>query len=145
MTYTFLDPMRRDYRGRENEPGIDKAIVDGDLQDVDDCDILLANCPTPSHGTSMEIYHHASRGGYVITVCPNPRPSPWLTRWSRHVVPTIEDAIKLLPTVAAEWYSANTEVVIYLAGPINGCTDSQCRDWREAVKLALAAPPADRK
>jgi nucleoside 2-deoxyribosyltransferase len=23
---------------------------------------------------------------------------------------------------------------IYLCGPINGCTDEECKDWREAVK-----------
>ena len=23
---------------------------------------------------------------------------------------------------------------VYLCGPINGCTDSECRDWREYVK-----------
>lgn len=27
---------------------------------------------------------------------------------------------------------------VYLCGPINGCTDAQAADWREAVKTALA-------
>lgn len=26
---------------------------------------------------------------------------------------------------------------VYLAGPINGCTDEECRDWREYVKTRL--------
>lgn len=26
---------------------------------------------------------------------------------------------------------------VYLCGPINGCTDQECKDWREAVKARL--------
>jgi nucleoside 2-deoxyribosyltransferase len=25
-------------------------------------------------------------------------------------------------------------LVVYLCGPINGCTDAECKDWREAAK-----------
>lgn len=31
----------------------------------------------------------------------------------------------------------------YLAGPINGCTDAQARDWREAAKLDLIGTTYD--
>ncbi len=27
--------------------------------------------------------------------------------------------------------------VIYLAGPINGCSDSECKDWRNKVKYSV--------
>ena len=49
----FLDPMRRDYRGRENEPGIAQEIVDGDLQDIQESDVLLVAVPKPSIGTTV--------------------------------------------------------------------------------------------
>lgn len=26
---------------------------------------------------------------------------------------------------------------VYLCGPINGCSDSECRDWREQVKASI--------
>ncbi len=26
---------------------------------------------------------------------------------------------------------------VYLSGPISGCTDAECKDWREAVKIRL--------
>lgn len=29
---------------------------------------------------------------------------------------------------------------VYLAGPINGCTDEEARGWREAAKTALGRP-----
>lgn len=28
-------------------------------------------------------------------------------------------------------------MLVYLAGPINGCTDEECKDWREYVKAQL--------
>lgn len=27
---------------------------------------------------------------------------------------------------------------VYLCGPINGCTDDQCKNWREAAKQVLS-------
>ena len=30
-----------------------------------------------------------------------------------------------------------TEITVYLAGPINGCTDKECIEWREKVKQDL--------
>lgn len=33
--------------------------------------------------------------------------------------------------------------VIYLCGPINGCNDAECKDWREFVKLRYGGPTLD--
>src|SRR4030042_2434090 len=33
--------------------------------------------------------------------------------------------------------------IIYLCGPINGCTDEECKDWREFAKLKLLYPVLD--
>lgn len=32
---------------------------------------------------------------------------------------------------------------IYLCGPINGCTDEECKDWREMVKANWAGHSID--
>lgn len=45
-----IDPMRRDYRGRETE--CVNEIVELDKLDVNDCDVMLVNNPKPSVGTS---------------------------------------------------------------------------------------------
>lgn len=75
----WLDPMTRDYRGREMEPGIAAEIVENDKNDIEKCDVLLMNCPTPSVGTSMEILYGFTRGKNVIAVVPADRPpSPWI-------------------------------------------------------------------
>lgn len=50
--FRVLDPMERDYRGKEE--GNDKAIVEGDLADVFASTILLINATRPSWGTGME-------------------------------------------------------------------------------------------
>lgn len=88
MGHVWVDPMRRDYRGREMEPGIAAEIVYGDLEDIDSCDALVMNCPKPSVGTSMEIFYAHQQGKNVVVVVPDDdsQPSPWLVFHSSFVV-----------------------------------------------------------
>ncbi len=89
-----LDPMRRDYRGREVECFIE--IVDLDKRDVIDCDVVLANCPKPSVGTSMEIFFAWQLGKRIICIVPDKtKASPWL-RYHAQLVETMRDAISLV-------------------------------------------------
>lgn len=72
-----LDPMRRDYRGREAANATD--IVLDDLRDMLESDVVLANVSRPSWGTAMEIAI-ASRAGKVVMGFGASEPiSPWLT------------------------------------------------------------------
>lgn len=98
--YDFLDPMRRDYRGRELEPGIAAEIVNGDKEDLRQSDIVLAFCPKPSVGTSMELFLFWSTGGENIIVHPNPNPSPWLIEHSAAIYRTFDEAIQVLQSRA---------------------------------------------
>jgi hypothetical protein len=78
--YLALDPMVRDYRGRENEPGIDKEIVEQDKADIEQSNILLMSCPKPSVGTSMEVYFGRFLHKRIICVLPEGAAvSPWLS------------------------------------------------------------------
>lgn len=84
--HDWLDPMDRDYRGRELEPGIAEEIVELDKQDIGECDVLLMNCPKPSVGTSMEVMYGWLRGKSVICVVPEgSHPSPWLVYHSERI------------------------------------------------------------
>ena len=76
----WLDPMDRDYRGREMEPGIAKLIVEGDKEDIAASDLLLMNHPQPSSGTDMEILLGFQSGKEVNVVIPDDgrAPSPWV-------------------------------------------------------------------
>lgn len=87
MGLDWIDPMSRDYRGREMEPGIAREIVEGDKEDIFYCEILLMNCPRPSVGTSMEIYHGWTKGKHIVCVIPEGHtPSPWLVYHADEIV-----------------------------------------------------------
>jgi hypothetical protein len=81
-----IDPMRRDYRGIEDQSV--GEIVAGDTEDITNCDYLLVNASRPSWGTAMEI-----RMGYaemdkqvVLVVDRQQRVSPWLRYHSQHPI-----------------------------------------------------------
>lgn len=89
--FNCLDPMRRDYRGAEDQSV--ETIVSGDIKDIDDSDIVLAVADAPSWGTAMEIFYANSISVYVVTVCGQSRISPWLSKHSSAIFPTLIAAI----------------------------------------------------
>lgn len=90
MTDT-LDPMRRDYRGREDESVAD--IVNGDLHDIDQCRFVLVNATTPSWGTAMEVFYAHRSGAIVVSWAGDSKVSPWLRFHSAYVTPSLGAAI----------------------------------------------------
>jgi nucleoside 2-deoxyribosyltransferase len=90
-----VDPMRRDFRGREGD--FAEEIVEGDKADIDQCDALLVNYDKPSVGTSMEILYAWQEDKTVVLVCkPGTKLSPWLTYHCSVVVDSFEEAFKIL-------------------------------------------------
>jgi len=92
-----LDPMVRDYRGRELEPGIDAEIVQNDKRDIDDCAALLVYYDKPSVGTSMEVLYAHQLGKRVVLVNASDKPlSPWLTYHCSEIYTSLDSAIAAL-------------------------------------------------
>lgn len=90
-----LDPMRRDYRGKEMD--CVEEIVEGDKVDIDLSTHLLIYFDKPSVGTSMEILYAWERNTPVIVVAPiDVKLSPWLIYHSDKVFNTFKEAIKYL-------------------------------------------------
>lgn len=89
-----LDPMVRDYRGREDN--CMNEIVEGDKMDILNCDCLLVNAERPSWGTAMEVHFASDHGIPVFAFCPSEHPSPWLQYHSTSVEHTLEDAVACL-------------------------------------------------
>lgn len=90
-----LDPMRRDYRGREDE--CIAEIVEGDKADIDQCSALLVNYDKPSVGTSMEILYAWERKIQVVVVASKEaRISPWLRYHATKIVHSFMEALELL-------------------------------------------------
>jgi hypothetical protein len=95
LPFGTLDPMRRDYRGREAEAVVE--IVEGDKADINQCVALLVNHPKPSVGTAMEILYAWERQKEIVIVVPTGASiSPWLRYHSHGIYNTFADAIRHL-------------------------------------------------
>lgn len=93
--FKTLDPMRRDYRGKEQD--CVKEIVELDKIDVVNSDIILVNYVKPSVGTSMEILYAFERGKLIIVVSDkNTTISPWVKYHSQFIVNSFKEAKELI-------------------------------------------------
>lgn len=87
-----IDPMKRDYRGREAESY--REIVDLDKRDVRRADVVLVNYDKPSVGTSMEVFYAWTLGIPVVLWCaPDALISPWLRYHSTAIVHSLAEAV----------------------------------------------------
>lgn len=87
-----IDPMRRDYRGREVESV--NEIVELDKIDVMNADVVLVNYDKPSVGTSMEVLYAWERGKLVVVVAKEGASiSPWLRYHSHRICHSFGDAL----------------------------------------------------
>lgn len=89
-----LDPMSRDYRGKEGD-NVD-AIVEGDKDDILASDAVLVWFERPSVGTSMEVLFAWMNDIPVVVVNRSGKPpSPWLL-YHAQVVNSLEEAMAVL-------------------------------------------------
>lgn len=94
-----LDPMRRDYRGREDESV--REIVELDKIDIVRSDAILVNYPGPSTGTDMEILFSWEHAKPVVVVVPTGnRISPWLRYHSHAIVHSFEEGVRVARDLA---------------------------------------------
>jgi nucleoside 2-deoxyribosyltransferase len=97
--FEWLDPMSRDYRGREDEAF--EELVENDKADVDSCSVLIADVRLgPSHGTSMEILWAWLDHTPVVTMVKG-RVSPWLRYHSTKLVADEAEAMAALREICA--------------------------------------------
>ena len=93
-----IDPMRRDYRGREAESY--REIVELDKLDIRQCDALIVNYVKPSVGTSMEIFYAWQIGKPIVLICaPSESLSPWLRYHCTRIVHTVKDALAFMESL----------------------------------------------
>ena len=89
-----IDPMRRDYRGREERR--EKEIVHNDIKDIIDCNYILANVSRPSWGTAMEIRIAMELNRPVIGFGVPDNISPWLKYHCEALFENLEEAINYI-------------------------------------------------
>ena len=86
-----LDPMSRDFRGKEDDNVIE--IVERDKKDILSAQYVLAMALRPSWGTSMEIHFAWTNKIPVYAIVHDGISiSPWLRYHSRAVYATLSDA-----------------------------------------------------
>lgn len=92
-----VDPMRRDYRGRTE--GNEREIVEGDLAEIDSCDVVLAAFTAPDEGTAMEAWY-ANRAGKPVVAYTGGSPAhPWTVYLAAAVCSGLEEAVGALGEV----------------------------------------------
>lgn len=90
-----LDPMRRDYRGKEDQSV--NEIVQGDLEDIGQSNYILVNASKASWGTAMEMVYAFSYSMKPIIAFTNGATiSPWLKYHADQIVNTVEDAVEII-------------------------------------------------
>lgn len=95
-----LDPMRRDYRGKEAESY--REIVELDKIDVANSDVIIVSYEKPSVGTSMEILYAWERGKPIVVVArPDAVISPWMRYHSHKIVNSYADAAQQAANILA--------------------------------------------
>lgn len=87
----ILDPMRNDYRGKEDVSY--RIIVEDDKKDIDKSDIILVNAMKASWGTAMEIMYAYMHNKIIISVIDS-NISPWLKYHSTFIYKSFDDAIE---------------------------------------------------
>lgn len=91
---TVIDPMSRDFRGREEEHAED--IVSRDKEDIESCDVLLVNANNPGWGTAMECLYAIYMGKRVVafaTYSSAPSISPWLRCHAHAIFDSLDSAV----------------------------------------------------
>lgn len=99
MNIDVLDPTRNQHLKRFEDGSWNKeAIVELDLQDLDQSEFLIAYTPFPSVGTSMEIYHtKAVLKKKVFIVCDDITTiSPWIEYHADKVFDSFTELIEYL-------------------------------------------------
>ena len=103
------NPMDRDYRGRELEPGIAAEIVENDKDDIKDSDIVLIMFPVPSVGTSMETLFSWEIGKINVIVDKTNKPlSPWMIYHAHAVFKTNKEACDYINKIQRAYLESGT-------------------------------------
>lgn len=115
--FTFLDPLRRDYRGAEIQ-NVEKLVHD-DLEDIENSHALLVGHTRPSTGTAMEIVYAFTSGKPVVVVAQDlATVSPWIIYHATKVTDSWEEGYTYLEELATGFMEQCQEPVLVNLSPV---------------------------
>jgi nucleoside 2-deoxyribosyltransferase len=83
--------MRRDFRGRTE--GNERELVEGDLEEIDGCDAVLAAFTAPDEGTAMEAWYAHAQGKPIVVSTGGTPAHPWTVYVATSVHADLGDAV----------------------------------------------------
>jgi len=101
---TVLDPWKREKAlysstGRkwwENVPR--EWFIKRDLEDIENCDLLVAYLPIVSPGSCMELFYAKLKGKKTVVIHQLKDPSPWIVFHADYVFKSIKEFEKFIAT-----------------------------------------------
>ena len=97
LGFDVIDPWRREksmYKGDEKWwwPNVPAAgFVQRDLEDAENCDIMIVYLPKLSAGACMELFYAKHKGKTVIVVSEMEKLSPWIEIHSDTILKNLND------------------------------------------------------
>ena len=76
--------------------GNERELVQGDLEDIDGCDAVLAAFTAPDEGTAMEAWYAHGTGKRVVAYTGGEPAHPWTVYVAAAVCADLEDAVAAL-------------------------------------------------
>lgn len=98
-------PTRMQHRDDIDPKSASLWVVKRDKVAIAQSDIILAYCPVPSWGTAMEIMYAHELDKWIIVVCDDEPPSPWLVAHADAIVPSFDLAYDEIDKVAKDMRS----------------------------------------
>lgn len=92
--HEYLDPMDRDYRGRQDEHF--EEIVRQDLKAIRSSQVVVAYAARPSWGTAMELWDAMESGLCVVAIVPEGPINPWLRFVATEIVSSMDEAVETI-------------------------------------------------
>lgn len=138
--FQTIDPMRRDYRGREDQ--FVKEIVELDKLDILQADLILVNYDKPSVGTSMEIlFAWMNQKPIVVVAGVDTVISPWLRYHASAILPSFGQAITrslLLCSIPTECANCRENHLCYDDGEAYICVaEDACLERTERARQTV--------
>ena len=102
---SIIVPSRMQYRDDIDPKPAALWVIKRDKISIVQSDIVLAYCPVPSWGTAMEIMYAHELDKWIVVVCDDEYPSPWLVAHADAIVPSFDLAYDEIDKIARDMRS----------------------------------------